>query len=71
MSTPQYGKGYFEYEGDDMMYDVKWDLHDSEMEVNVYLVSNGKPVEVTDLLFDNVLDRIYGLAWDEHWGASA
>ena len=71
MSTPQYGKGSFDYEGDDMIYDVRWEVHDSEMECFVNLTTNGKLVEVTDVLFDNVLDRIYGLAWDEHWGASA
>jgi len=67
MSTPQYGKGSFDFEGDDMIYDVKWEVHDSEMECFVYV----KGVEVTELLFDNVMDNVYDLAWDEHWGASA
>ena len=37
------------------------------MECFVYV----KGVEVTELLFDNVMDNVYDLAWDEHWGASA
>lgn len=69
MSTPKYGKGWFEYEGDDLMMYVKWDLHDDEMFVNVYLTSDFK-VEVTDFLFDSTLDKIYDLAQDEYWGGN-
>jgi len=44
-------------------------LHDDEMFVNVYLTSDFK-VEVTDLLFDSTLDKIYDLAQDEYWGGN-
>ena len=67
MSTPKNGRGYFDYEAEDLMLYVKWDLHEDEMYVNVYLTSDFK-IEVTDFLFDTTLDKLYDFARDEYWG---
>ncbi len=55
----------FEYEGNDMMYDVIWNVaEDSTIDAVVYADGHN----VTNLLFDDVLANIIDLAWDEYYG---
>ena len=60
-------KGVFEYEGGDMTYDVDWVAEDDVVYCEVFILIDGKRVNVTDNLYPAITERIYSTAHDYYW----
>lgn len=57
-------KGTFEYEGGDMVYDVDWVAEDDAVYCEVFILIDGKRVNVTDNVYQPLIDDICATAHD-------
>jgi len=60
-------KGVFEYEGGDMTYDVDWVAEDDVVYCEVFILIDGKRVNVTDNVYQPLIDDICATAHDYYW----
>lgn len=57
-------KGTFEYEGSDMVYDVEWIAEDGVVYCEVFIMVGGNKVNVTDNIYQPLIDDICATAHD-------